>query len=940
MQAIFKILCVTATLFSHLGNATSQVKSVINDNVYNVEIRLHDTYGPIGIDGNGSVGEQVYVVSAANDTDGAPTSLFDNTVEENIYDLCYYIFSDHSGWHSDLAGVGEIDSLVMTIEGNTSGYIDFEAAVWENDTGPLCEFNQPGGDNDDRYDSLTDTLRIMKDSITGFSQDTITTFQIPTSDARIKLRTFWRYTSGVRQNPLDFNALTDNSVYRHVNTTQSASIQTAVSSYTNQWTDTDNVAFTDAPDVTYEFQIGKYREVVVSGDFDFDGQLHLVRIDCDAGFLQYLENDAGTDIINTHLYPGSYGIIVEGSSDPTVSNPATGDFALEILTTGTATAIINPSPEGIIYVATYGGGSQDGSSWNNAAGDLQTAISKASPGDRVWVAQGTYYPTGLCSDRSASFHLPDSVGVFGGFKGLEASTFDLSLRDFSTYQSILSGDIGQKNHRLDNSYNVVQTYLNTAHFINKIHIELNGFTISNGYNTESIRGAAGWRHRGNFLPHIENVIFKDNDSYRAGSLSILSFTDSLVGNIVNCKFINNTCSGDGGSGGFIELRGSHNSMNIINCEYSRNTDKSRGTLIFQVKHDANNNIINISDCSFDNDTTLTDIKFAIFGDSVKVNISNVIFLASNDGNQNSYNLYVDLDRGTKSFVQRVQGCQFGNPNRAFLLSNNGEKSKIFIDRSIFSKSPIAYLGSANDDPFYIDTFLITNSVFHETEVEIYPGKEAPFFPIRFSNCTFTNNSRAIFYNNLGSDAPIKASIKNSIFHNTPVLQESHPNIASEIILKNSRIDANDCSSFGPNSNCSEMIFNQDLLFVSSTDPDGPDDIWGTADDGLRLRRNSPAINKGTDSLNYNTDFISQEHIYQPDMGAYEYPCDMQNYTNIPDITNIDLTYRGLTTIEASNIIHPSSTVIYEASQYILLKPGFEIKANNMFEAVINSADCY
>ncbi|MBT5605246.1 MAG: SUMF1/EgtB/PvdO family nonheme iron enzyme [Lentisphaerae bacterium] len=63
-------------------------------------------------------------------------------------------------------------------------------------------------------------------------------------------------------------------------------------------------------------------------------------------------------------------------------------------------------------------------------------------------------------------------------------------------------------------------------------------------------------------------------------------------------------------------------------------------------------------------------------------------------------------------------------------------------------------------------------------------------------------------------------------------------------------------------------------FVDVADPDGPDDIWGTADDGLRLRTGSPCIDTGDNSAvpaAVTTDILGEPRIQNTtvDMGAYE-----------------------------------------------------------------------
>ncbi|HEY9843896.1 MAG TPA: hypothetical protein V6D23_25725, partial [Candidatus Obscuribacterales bacterium] len=63
-------------------------------------------------------------------------------------------------------------------------------------------------------------------------------------------------------------------------------------------------------------------------------------------------------------------------------------------------------------------------------------------------------------------------------------------------------------------------------------------------------------------------------------------------------------------------------------------------------------------------------------------------------------------------------------------------------------------------------------------------------------------------------------------------------------------------------------------FVDSADPDGPDDIWLTADDGLRLKATaSEVIGQGVSS-DLTTDILGESRVDTPESGAYEYlPAD-------------------------------------------------------------------
>lgn len=79
------------------------------------------------------------------------------------------------------------------------------------------------------------------------------------------------------------------------------------------------------------------------------------------------------------------------------------------------------------------GATGDGSSWDNASGDLQKMIDELADNNvsqqagEVWVAAGTYTPQSqLISGTaySASFRMRDGISVYGGFAGTESSKLE------------------------------------------------------------------------------------------------------------------------------------------------------------------------------------------------------------------------------------------------------------------------------------------------------------------------------------------------------------------------------------------------------------------------------------------------------------------------------------------------------------------------------------
>ena len=66
----------------------------------------------------------------------------------------------------------------------------------------------------------------------------------------------------------------------------------------------------------------------------------------------------------------------------------------------------------VSHVTTKGTG--DGSSWTKALGSIDEALAKATSGDEIWIAAGTYKPTQLIkSSKKNSRHFPlkDSVSL-------------------------------------------------------------------------------------------------------------------------------------------------------------------------------------------------------------------------------------------------------------------------------------------------------------------------------------------------------------------------------------------------------------------------------------------------------------------------------------------------------------------------------------------------
>ncbi len=266
------------------------------------------------------------------------------------------------------------------------------------------------------------------------------------------------------------------------------------------------------------------------------------------------------------------------------------------------------------YVNENATGLANGSTWADAYTQLESALTDAVPGTRVWTAKGTYKPS--ISSRYGTFNIPDSVKVFGGFSGTEPNTFSLSGRDFEINKTILSGDIGTVGDSLDNSYNVV-----TTRNVSKETV-LDGFTIRDGnanFNSVSIEYdiGGGWYNEGDGSgetsnPIARNIIFENNNSdnagggmgsygvsfgeagaivencifrgnrskFSGGGLYFSDISDNVEVRITNVAFAGNRSGGFSGRGGglYISSIATDLDLEILNCSFVSNAARYGGAI--------------------------------------------------------------------------------------------------------------------------------------------------------------------------------------------------------------------------------------------------------------------------------------------------------------------------------------------------------------------------
>ncbi len=457
------------------------------------------------------------------------------------------------------------------------------------------------------------------------------------------------------------------------------------------------------------------------------------------------------------------------------------------------------------------GGLNNGTSWENAFIELQSALDVASYSDEIRVAQGTYTPDYDVTsnvhngDRTASFSIYSEVELYGGYAGYGAA--DPDLRDVTNHVTILSGDLAGNDgpgflNNNENSYHVVHTeYVYSGTIID-------GFTVTgangNGETFPDYYGGGMFNYQSS--PSVTNCIFDSNIAVFGGGMSNYKNSSPIID---NCHFSGNTNTIENGSGG-----GMYNAFGsnpeLSNCTFAGNSATGiygNGGGMFNAE--SSPTLVN---CTF-RDNTATQLSGGIH------NVA--------DSNP---------DLATCSFTNNSASIMGGGLYNA--------SSNPTLTNCTFSSNS-AFLGGGLSN--YYSNPVITNCTFSSNTAT---RQGAGILAYENSYPTITN---CILWGNVDSNGVGESSQIRNIGTNG-VLSVSHSCIQGLATYSGS-------GNIGNNP-----------LFV---DFDGLDDIPGTEDDDLRLQAGSPCINGGDNTaipvgITTDIDGLPRVHACVVDMGAYEY----------------------------------------------------------------------
>jgi parallel beta-helix repeat protein/predicted outer membrane repeat protein len=256
----------------------------------------------------------------------------------------------------------------------------------------------------------------------------------------------------------------------------------------------------------------------------------------------------------------------DASGDLVDNGNGTWSYTLTGLTSNTTVnATFKEFVANVLYVSESGTG--DGSSWENAMGNLQDAIFASGFGDEIWVAKGIYIVPGIDS----SFTLANGVSLYGGFAGTESSKGNRrNYRMGEPNETKLTADIDGNGFLTggNGSRVIFGEFINAA-------TTIDGFTINGGFSDQVDSNGAGMKLRAS-SPNIINCTFYDNYCDDGAAMYLYRSGDEVSSPMISgCIFIKNFANDDGGA----IYAASGTRAKFINCLFANNFANDEGGAI-------------------------------------------------------------------------------------------------------------------------------------------------------------------------------------------------------------------------------------------------------------------------------------------------------------------------------------------------------------------------
>ncbi len=331
------------------------------------------------------------------------------------------------------------------------------------------------------------------------------------------------------------------------------------------------------------------------------------------------------------------------------------------------------------YVKETESGNGDGSSWNNASGDIQAIINGINDANNnkiyiVLIASGIYKP-------SSSYAMKNHVALIGGFTAGSYDRAGETRLDGNGSMGVLN------NKRLDNTallYGVTITNGNADNGSGMYSYYSSPTLINVTFSGNTANASGGGIYNSHSFPTLINVTFLDNKAQQGGGMYNAVSSPTLI----NVTFSGNT-AGNGSGGGIYNDSSSSTLINVIFSDNMVNNNNGNGSGIY---HDGDGR-------------PLTLINTILWGGN-----NGQIYLNNNNSDTETVNLYysrifegvnastttsgIRLESGdTVIYPVAINSKEVitGNPELGSLDDNGGEVNTISIGNNSPSKDQGVYV---------------------------------------------------------------------------------------------------------------------------------------------------------------------------------------------------------------------------------------------------------
>lgn len=490
--------------------------------------------------------------------------------------------------------------------------------------------------------------------------------------------------------------------------------------------------------------------------------------------------------------------------------------------------VCTASAQTICYVDSAVSTSGSGTSWASPFKTLQEAFDQANSDSsisQIWIAKGTYRPenfpygsSGGVNNRNYAFRLRNNLAIRGGFAGTETDTAQRVAGNTTIVDAVHSLPYTQSDHLFVtvNTDSTVCLDNLTLTGIGAIVSSLNVITID-GHQIPGDRGGGLYCY--NAAPVIINCNFLKNASRYGGAI----YNNASSPRVMNCTF-----DSMGANNGQAIYNNGASYPVISNSTFSnaRGSTSQNGGVIYSNATAAPE----LDNCHFFDNQTYAISSYSnsstTIGHCVFDNNYNGIFA----GNSAQLHIRNSVFKNTKNAMS--PGLRRG----AIWLQSN---SSATISNSLFLANESNYSGGA----------ILSNS----------SGL------LDVANCNFLGNNA----NNAGgaiSSSGASVQVRNSIIWGNTAGQ-ADPGINGPTTVSHSIVQGD--SLYPGTGN-----INVPPLFVNEADPEGPDGLFGTDDDGLAPAYCSPAINAGSNAavpagVSADIRGLSRSMFGTVDLGPYE-----------------------------------------------------------------------